>query len=111
MLSLEQKLDKIENLKFVPFKNMAIYTEDLKYEEIQHELYKYALTNGIEVEVYDDIEAEEFIECMELDNITENVVVLTEKENTKKIIQEQIKNKKIYVNKNPFKNENFKINL
>jgi len=107
----QYKKMKIENLKFIPFKNMTIYSDNIKYEEIQHELYKYATANGIEVEVYDDIEADEFIECMELDDITENVVVLTENEDTKKIIQEQTKDKKIYLNKNPFKNENFKINI
>lgn len=107
----QYKKMKIENLKFIHFKNMVIYTENLKYEDIQHELYKFATTNGIEVEVYDDVELDEFIECMELDSATENVVVLTEQEETKKIIQEKIKNKKIYVNKNPFKNENFKINI
>lgn len=107
----QYKKMKIEDLKFIPFKNMAIYSEDIKYEEIQYELYKYAIENGIEVEVYDDIELEEFIECMELDNMTENIVVLTDKEDTKKMVEEKIKGKKLYINKNPFKNENFKIKI
>lgn len=102
---------KINNLRFIPFKNMVIYSEDTKYEEIQHELYKYAITNGIEVEVYDDIELDEFIECMELDDWVENVVVLTQNDETKKAIKDKVKEKKLYINKNPFKNENFKINI
>jgi len=100
---------KINNLKFIQFKNMTIYCEDSKYESIQYELYKYATTNGIEVEIYDDIELNEFIECMKLDETIENVVVFTQKEATKKVIEDKLKNKKIYINKNPFKNEKFKI--
>jgi len=88
---------------------MTIYCEDSKYESIQYELYKYATTNGIEVEIYDDIELNEFIECMKLDETIENVVVFTQKEATKKVIEDKLKNKKIYINKNPFKNEKFKI--
>ena len=100
---------KIEKLKFIPFKNMAIYSEDIKYEELQHQLYNYAITNGIEIEVYDDIEIDEFIECMELDDWIDNIVVLTQNEETKEKVKGKLKNKKIYVNQNPFKNENFKI--
>ena len=107
----QYKKMKIDNLKFIPFKNMAIYSEDTKYEEIQHELYKYAITNGIEVEVYDDIELEEFIECMELDEWVENVVAFTQNEETKKAIKDKLIDKKLYINKNPFKNENFKIRI
>jgi len=102
---------KINNLRFIPFKNMVIYSEDIKYEEIQHELYKYAITNGIEVEVYDDIELDEFIECMELDDWVENVVVLTQNEETKENIKDKLKEKKLYINKNPFKDEKFRINI
>lgn len=103
------KTMKIENLKFIPFKNMAIYSEDIKYEELQHQLYKYAITNGIEVEVYDDIEIDEFIECMELDDWVDNIVVITQNEETKEKVKGKLQTKKIYVNQNPFKNENFKI--
>lgn len=103
------KTMKVENLKFIPFKNMALYSEDIKYEELQHQLYKYAITNGIEVEVYDDIEIDEFIECMELDDWVDNIVVFTQNEETKEKVKEKLQTKKIYLNQNPFKNEDYKI--
>lgn len=97
------------DVNFIPFKNMAIYCEDIQYEEIQYSLYNYATTNGIEVEVYDDMELDDFIECMELEQTIENVVILTKKEENKDEIKNKLKGKKIYINKNPFKDECFKM--
>jgi len=102
---------KIDNLKYIPFKNMAIYCENEKYQELQYELYKYAIANNIEVEIYDNIELDEFMECMELDKTIEEVVVFTHSEESKKILEKGLLEKKVFINNNPFKNENFKISI
>ena len=88
---------------------MAIYCDDKNYSELQLELYKYAVKNGIEAEVYDDLE--EFIECVQDDYKLELILVFTKNEKTKEILEKELENEKLYINKNPFKNESFKIDI
>lgn len=103
------KKNNKKELKYVPFRNMAIYCDDKNYSELQLELYKYAVKNGIEAEVYDDLE--EFIECVQDDYKLELILVFTKNEKTKEILEKELENEKLYINKNPFKNESFKIDI
>lgn len=103
------KNNNIENLKYIPFKNMIIYCENEEYEKLQFELFKFGVSNKIEIEVCEDIE--EFIETIDVDKTIENIVCLTNNKNTVKYIQEKIENKKIFINQNPFKDERFKIHI
>lgn len=99
----------IKNIEYIPFKNMAIFCEDDKFLEIQYELYKFASSIGIETEIYEDIE--EFIECVNLDDKLENIVVFTKKQEIIELVESEIKNCKLYINKNPFKGEKFKLSM
>lgn len=103
------KKNNIEKIKYIPFKNMAIFSDDEEFLEIQAEVYNFTNSIGIETEIYEDIE--EFIECINLDDKLENIVVFTRKEKTIKLIESEIKNVNIYINKNPFKDEKFKISM
>lgn len=103
------KKNNKKELKYVPFRNMAIYCDDKDYLDLQLELYKYAVKNGIEAEVYDDLE--EFIECVQDDYKLELILVFTKKEKNKEILEKELENEKLYINKNPFKNESFKIDI
>ena len=103
------KNNNIENLKYIPFKNMIIYCENEEYEKLQFELFKFGVFNKIEIEVCEDIA--EFIETIDVDKTIENIVCLTNNKNTVKYIQEKIENKKIFINQNPFKDERFKIHI
>lgn len=98
----------IQKLKYIPFKNMAIYCDEEEYLELQSKLYRYAIANRIEVEIYED-DIEEFIECINMDDKLENVVILSKSEKTLKNIENKIKKCKVYINSNPFKNEKFKL--
>lgn len=100
----------INKLKYIPFKNMAIFCDDDKFLELQKELYKFSTSIGIEVEIYED-DINDFIECINLDDKLENIVVFTKEEETINLIQTKIKNANIYINKNPFKDEKFKISM
>lgn len=103
--------NNIENLRYMPFRNMVVFSEKDKYSELQYKLYQYATTNGIEIEVYDDIEVSEFIECMEMDNTIENVVVFTENDKTINDLRDNLKSVKLFINENPFKDEKFILDL
>ncbi len=98
---------EIKNVNYIPFKNLAIYCDNKKFEELKYKLYSYAIKNSIEVEIYDDID--EFIECVNLDKTLENVLILTEKDEEILKAENRIKKYKLYINDNPFKNEKFLI--
>ena len=59
--------------------------------------------------MYDDLE--EFIECVQDDYKLELILVFTKNEKTKEILEKELENEKLYINKNPFKNEIFKIDI
>ena len=99
----------IKGLKYIPFKNMAIFSENEEFFEIQKEVYNFSNSMGIETEVYEDIE--EFIDCINLDETLESILVFTKNQNTIDDVRNKIKNKKIYINKNPFKDEKFKLSM
>ena len=103
------KKNGIKSIEYIPFKNMAIFCENDKFLEIQYELYKFACSIGLETEIYDDVE--EFIECVNLDDKLENVVIFTVEEKIIYDVESKIKNAKIYINKNPFKDEKFKLTI
>ena len=102
------KKNGIKKIKYIPFKNMAIFCENDKYSELQRELYKFAGYNGIEAEIYED-DYEDFIECVNLDNKLEIAVILSESKEIIESAKNKIKNCKIYVNENPFKNQIFRL--
>ena len=52
----------LKNVKYIPFKNIALYSEDEEFKELKYELYKFTLQNEIEIEIFDDID--EFINCI-----------------------------------------------
>ena len=103
------KKNNKKELKYVPFRNMAIYCDDKDYLDLQFELYKYAVKNGIEAEVYEELE--EFIECTQNDYRLEFIVAFMKDKKTKEILEEKIEKEKLYINKNPFKDEIFKVNI
>ena len=99
----------IKNLKYVPFKNIALYCEDEKMSGLKYEMYRYAMKNGIEIEIFDDID--EFIGCVNVNDELENVIVFSKKDEEIEQCKNGIKKYKLYINENPFKNENFKIKI
>lgn len=103
------KKNNKKELKYIPFKNMAIYCDYKEFLDIQLELYKYAIKNGIEAEVYEELE--EFIECVQNDYKLEFIVAFIKNKKIKEILEEKIGKEKLYINKNPFKNESFKIDI
>ncbi len=103
------KKNNKKELEYVPFRNMAMYCDDEDYLDLQLELYKYAVKNGIEAEVYDDLD--EFIECTQNDYKLEYLITFIKDEKTKEILEKELEKDKLYINKNPFKNESFKIDI
>ncbi|MBO4815379.1 MAG: hypothetical protein J5507_00075 [Clostridia bacterium] len=101
--------EEINNLKYIPFRNLALYCDSEKFEDLKYELYKYAIRIGIEIEIYEYLE--EFIECVNEDECLEYAVIFSKDENEIQECKNKIKKLKLFINENPFKNEKFKITI
>ena len=97
----------ITNAKFYSHNYIDFYSDCSEYEEIEELIYRYANENQIPIEVYSELDIINAIQMIQK-GFGKSIVVLTNKEETKQIFEKQIKNKKIYVNKNPYK-ENIRI--
>ena len=104
----EYKKLGIEKIRYIPFRNMAIYCSDDEFLDIQSTLYEFAKMNSIETEIYEE-DLDEFIDCVNLDNKLENIVVFSKSKDIIDNVENNIKNRRIYVNENPFKGDNFKV--
>lgn len=101
--------NEIKNLVYIPYKNIALYCSSNELEKLKYEMYKFAIKNGIEIELYEDID--EFIACVNVSEELENVMVFSRDDMEINKCKESIENYKIYINENPFKNENYKIDI
>lgn len=99
--------EKNKKVKFYSFNYIDFYNDSDEFEEIEELIYKYAENNEIHIESYSELDINEAIPMI-LTGLGTNVVVLTNKEKTKEIFEKNIKNKKIYINKNPF-DQNIKL--
>jgi len=95
---LREKNDKV---KFYSFEYIVFYNDSDEFEEIEELIYKYAESNEIQIESYSELEIVEALQMISA-GIGTNVVVLTQNEGTKEIFKQNIKDKKLYINKNPF---------
>lgn len=107
-LYYQLKKQEIEKLKYIPFKNTAIYCDEDEYLQLQLELYNYSIKVGIEAEIFEG-DIEEFIEYVNLNNELENVVILSKSSELIEKAKKEMEKHKIYVNSNPFKKEKFKL--
>lgn len=102
------KKENIPNIEFYPYKNILLYCDTEELQELQKSIYKYGTVNNIEIEV---IEIGENTLNKNIQNInkyakTDTIVVLTKNKNTIDEFKQKVKNSKIYINENPFKNIN-----
>lgn len=88
---------KYNNLKFIPYKAIDVYTEGDEFYELFEDIYNYALSKNIDIDVFDD----EGIEAMFKYGESRRKLILTR---NKDIIQKYL-SENIFINENPFKEE------
>lgn len=93
---------KYENLKFIPYKAIDVYTESDEFYELFDNIYNYALSQNIDIDVFDD----EGIDAMFKYGKSKKKLILTR---NKDIIQ-KYSGEDIFINENPFKEEQFVFN-
>ena len=102
-----QWLRQNNKVKFYSLNYIDFYSDCDEYEEIEELIYKYAEENQISIEVYSELEVKDAVQMMKK-GLGKMVVVLTNSNQTKQTFQENLTNKKLYINKNPFK-ENIRL--
>lgn len=93
-----------KNVKFYSLNYIDFYSDSDEFENITELIYKYAENNQIYIESYSELDAIEAAKMIK-SGFGKEVVLLTTNEDTKKIFEKEISNKKIHINKNPFKQE------
>lgn len=94
--------EKNAKAKFYSFNYIDFYSDCDEYEELEELIYKFAEENQIPIEIYSELDLEEAVQMIK-NGLGRNVIVLTKSNNTKNKFEENIENKKLYINKNPFK--------
>lgn len=98
-----------EKIKFYPYNNLILYCDTDELEKLQEAIYIYANENQYEIELLYEDNIDNVINIINLNDFANIAVLLTKSPKNKEKFEVGIKNKEIYVNDNPFKNEVGKI--
>ena len=99
------KLHKNINAKFYCHNYIDFYEEGYEFEDIAELIYQYGENNQIHIESYSELEAEKALNMILKNGLGKAIVILSTNDKTKQLFQNNIKGKKIYINKNPFEKE------
>lgn len=92
---------KKSNVKFYSLNYLDFYSDSEDFQELTELIYSFAEENQISIESYSELEINEAIQMIK-NGLGQDVIILTNKKETKEIFEKNIKNKKLYINKNPF---------
>lgn len=93
--------NNIKKARFYSLNYLDFYSDNDEFGDITELIYKYAEDNQISIESYSELGAEEAAEMMK-NGYGRCAVVLTKNKEVKQVFETKIKNKKIYINKNPY---------
>lgn len=97
---------KIRNIEFIKFDSIDLYCDDDDLVELRDMICDYARDNHRVVEIYDDIDKNEVIDAINKHGNGAIAVLLSNDELLQKEFEQQIKNKKKFINKNPIDETN-----
>ena len=80
------------------------YSDTNEFDDLTELIYKYVEENQIPIESYSELEVTEAIQMI-TKGLGTNVIVLTKNGEIKKLFENNIKNKKLYINQNPYKQD------
>ena len=95
-------LAKVNNkAKFYSFNYIDFYRDSDEFNELTELIYKHADENQIPIESYSELNLEDAASMMK-NGLGKSVIILNNNDYTKQYFRDKIKNKKLYINKNPF---------
>lgn len=89
------------NVKFYSNNYLNFYNDNDEFEEIEKLIYKFSEENQIPIESYSELNVDDAIKMIEK-GLGKKILILSNKKETKEAFERNIKNKKLYINKNPF---------
>lgn len=106
----QQLIDDDEiNVKFYPYNNICMFSDNKEFEKLQEAIYIYANENQYEMEILYDEDIEDVIDQINSDDFVDIAILLTKNNYNKELFETLIDNKQVFVNDNPFKQEVGKI--
>lgn len=91
------------NPKYIPFFSIDLIYNDTKFEKLVESIFDYCESNFIEISVFENIRPDEY--RLKVNKTFESdIIVILEEDITKDEIEELFKEKKVFINSNPFKN-------
>lgn len=100
---------KIDNKEYFPSNNGVLYCDNDEFEEAKNAMYKYSMETQEELEILSDENIENLIETINNDKYSNIVIVLSKNSMTQDLFEKNILNKEVYINKNPYKDEQIKM--
>ena len=94
----------ITNAKFYSYEYIDFYYDNEELEDLIKMVYQYAESEQIPIESYSELDLDNAVKMIQ-NGIGAKILLLTNSNETKKIFRNNIKNKKIYINKMPFEKE------
>ena len=101
---------QIENIELNPYGIFEIYSDSDDFEELEKTFFEYCYQNEFEAEDYSDLEFEDAVRLINKNGYKFSVVLFSKDEEKQKIFK-TINSKYIIINKNPFKEIKFKLEI
>lgn len=97
------------DIEYVPYNIIDIYCEDEEFEDLAREIFNYCFENSIESEIYEDMDFDDVVDAF--NNFGEKYcsIILTKNNEYAERFKKEVNSKFLYVNENPFKDENIRI--
>ena len=90
--------NKAQNIKFIPYQSLDVYLDSDEFEDLFETIYDYAINSNIDIDIFEE---DEEIENLFKYGKGKKKLILTKQ----KDITEKYAGKDIYINENPFKEE------
>ena len=98
---LKTKVD----VKFFPYNNIILYTDNKDLEDLKEAIYIVADENKYELEILYDLDIYDVIDTINQNELCNTVILLTKNQSNIEIFKDRIKDKFLYINENPYKEE------
>ncbi len=109
--NLYNRLKDEMKISFYPYGIFEMYSDTEEFDELKEKIYEVLDENQFEVEEYDDVEKEKVIDNLNNTSYKFCNLILTKDKMFEKEIKQNLDSEYVIVNKNPFKEIKFKLNV
>lgn len=109
--NLYNRLENEMKISFYPYGIFEIYSDTEEFDELKEKIYSILDENMFEVEEYDDVVKEKVIDNLNKTSYKFCTLILTKDKEFEKKAKESLDSEFVIVNKNPFKEIKFKLNV